>query len=89
MCIHRNINMFEREQKSLVDCELPPKSSINEEKRMEFCWVVAERKRPHGGLRIPKEFFFSFLFYVLQLKKQSEGKVYAQEPLGKKGGIIK
>ena len=38
--------------------ELAPKSLINKEKRMEFCWVMAERKRPHGGLRIPKEFFF-------------------------------
>ena len=28
-----------------------PKVLIHEEKRMEFCWVMAEGKRPHIGLQ--------------------------------------
>ena len=55
---------------------------------MEFCWVMAERKRPHGGLRIPKEFFF-FVWCTTVEKVIIRKGLCIRATGGKKGEIIK
>ena len=56
---------------------------------MEFCWVMAERKRPHGGLRIPKEFFCLFVWCTTVEKVIIRKGLCIRATGGKKGEFDK